>query len=120
MVAPTEQTRAIGGKIRDARHAAGLSQYDLASNIGYSREYINIVEGGRFRVIYPEPFNNLCRILGLSPTELVEDMGYELGTEIDRAIHPQVATLFRMVPVDKQADLIPVLRPLLGINRQGA
>lgn len=70
--------RLVGGRIRDARRARGMTQEDLARAVGVSRSAVAQWETGRAGQLR----GNLARIahvLGVAVAELMEGMSEERG-----------------------------------------
>jgi transcriptional regulator with XRE-family HTH domain len=55
-----------GGKITDARVAAGLTQRQLAAKAGMSQSYISGIELGERLRMRPLPYARLCDALGIA------------------------------------------------------
>ena len=61
----------MGMTLRKLRTAKKLSQATLAERAGFSREYVNKIEAGR----YDPPLstiNKLAKVLGVKPARLLE------------------------------------------------
>ncbi|SEF13826.1 helix-turn-helix domain-containing protein [Jiangella alba] len=65
-----ELKAAFGLRLREARHAAGLSQYQLAQAAGLHWSYISSVERGQ-RNISLLNIRRLAHALGIQPGDLV-------------------------------------------------
>lgn len=66
----TPTPRQVGAKLRRLRRARNLSQAALASRSGFSREYVNKIEAGR----YDPPLstlNSLAKALRIKVEDLV-------------------------------------------------
>ena len=66
--------------LRDARHAAGLTQAQAAARIGMSRVWIGKIECCELRLDVLH-FAALCRAYGLRPARLMRGLGEELSDE---------------------------------------
>jgi transcriptional regulator with XRE-family HTH domain len=67
-----ELQRVVGRNIRRLRRARGLSQEDLAAEIGVHRTYMGGVERGE-RNLTLRSLERLADRLGVSPISLLED-----------------------------------------------
>jgi ribosome-binding protein aMBF1 (putative translation factor) len=74
--------RAIGGEIRKARHAAGLTQRQLAARLRRSTSYVSRVELGARSITVAE-FIRIARALRVDPVELLCRAG-EMDTVVKR------------------------------------
>ena len=63
-----EKQRDIGLKIKMARLQKGLTQYDLAEQIGVTNQDISAYEKGRIFRIPTEKFLKICHVLGIEPS----------------------------------------------------
>lgn len=61
---------AVGERIRDHRHAAGLSQLQLADRAGIDNKTISRAENGRYAVSIDQ-LARIARALGISSAELL-------------------------------------------------
>lgn len=68
-----ELQRVVGRNIRRLRRARGLSQEDLAAEIGVHRTYMGGVERGE-RNLTLRSLERLADRLGVSPLSLLEDL----------------------------------------------
>jgi len=69
--------------LRDLRHAAGMSQRELAKRMGVPRTYASKVEGSKCLPTLPS-FERYVRALGVTSYEVLrqcEDRGAALGAE---------------------------------------
>ena len=64
--------RHLGGRIRRARAARGLSQQALADKTHLSRIYIAKLEGGERRAPSLTTLQRIARVLGVKLSELVD------------------------------------------------
>lgn len=62
----------IGEKIRDARKAAGLTQWQLANKIYVSESYIALIESGK-RSPSTSVLTKLAEVLGLTTDHIILD-----------------------------------------------
>lgn len=60
------------GALRDARKAAGLTQQQLAAQLGRPQSFIAKVEGCERRLDVVE-FLHLCRALGVAAEDILRD-----------------------------------------------
>lgn len=65
-----DDERAIGGKVRTLRRAAGLSQAELAEAAGISERSVSDLERGLRMRVYPATARQLAAALGLQGAEL--------------------------------------------------
>lgn len=65
---------AVGTRIRDARHAAGLSQLQLATLAGLDHKTISRAENGVYAVSIDQ-IARLARALGVTSAALMPDEG---------------------------------------------
>lgn len=61
---------AVGTRIRDARHAAGLSQLELADRAGIDNKTVSRAENGVYAVSVDQ-LARLARALGVTSSELL-------------------------------------------------
>ena len=67
----------IGGKIRLARLAKGMTQEELGKRLGVQKSAIAKYESGRVVNIKRSTLRKIPEILDIRPTELIEDLLYE-------------------------------------------
>ncbi len=65
------QDVSFGGRLRQLREAAGLTQEELAERAGLSRKAISVLERGERKRPYPHTIRSLADALGLSEDERV-------------------------------------------------
>lgn len=65
---------AVGQRIRDHRHAAGLSQIQLADRAGIDHKTVSRAENGVYAVSVDQ-IARLARALGTGPADLLPDPG---------------------------------------------
>ena len=83
----------IGPKIRDRRHALGITQASLAGRIGISASYLNLIESNK-RSIAGALLKRICDALGLALEELdgaaerrlISDLGEMTGEPLLAAL----------------------------------
>lgn len=69
-----EVRRAFGVRLREVRHAAGLSQEELALHCGLDRSYVGQIERGE-RNLSLENIHKLAGALGIEPGEFFRSAG---------------------------------------------
>lgn len=74
------QVRWLARKLREARHAAGLSQSDSAERLHKPQSYVSRCESGLRRVDIFE-LQEFARVYGKSLTDFVEKRGMEKTNE---------------------------------------
>ncbi len=74
--APEPSLQAFGSRVRDRRHAAGLSQEDLADRAGIHRTYLSSVERGERNVALLNILK-LSKALGVDPADLLSGLAYK-------------------------------------------
>jgi transcriptional regulator with XRE-family HTH domain len=82
----TERRKVIGGRLRVARRALRLSQWDVASQVGVSQQTVANWETGR-SPLDAEVLGDLCTLYGASPSSILygQDCGSGLmGTNVVR------------------------------------
>ncbi len=62
--------RVFAKELRQLRLKAGLTQEEVGSRAGVSREYVSMLEGGK-NVPTIDVFVRLCRAIDVSPAELI-------------------------------------------------
>lgn len=67
-----QEYRMLIGALRDARKAAGLTQQQLAAQLGRPQSFIAKVEGCERRLDVVE-FLHLCRALGVAAEDILRD-----------------------------------------------
>jgi predicted transcriptional regulator/transcriptional regulator with XRE-family HTH domain len=74
--------KGLGARIRALRHAAGLSQVDLAKQVGISASYLNLIEHNQ-RALTAKVLGGLAQTLQIDPRELrrapADDLTADLG-----------------------------------------
>lgn len=124
----TERRKVIGGRLRVARRALRLSQWDVASEVGVSQQTVANWETGR-SPLDAEVLGDLCTLYGASPSTILygQDCGSGLmGTNVVRFdVCPeegraQCRFMARVIePARAPAPLsVGVPRPLLPVHRQ--
>lgn len=71
---PAQIRHAFGGRLRELRHRAGLSQEALALQCGLDRSYVGQVERGE-RNLSLENIHKLAVALHVEPFELLRPVG---------------------------------------------
>jgi transcriptional regulator with XRE-family HTH domain len=66
----TEMDAEIGGRIRDLRRALGMSQEQVAKNLGITFQQIQKYENGKNRVS-ASALILICQALGTNPSEML-------------------------------------------------
>lgn len=69
-----EITKKIGRRIRGVRNKAGLSQENLAVRAGTTKNYLGNLERGQIDNIGLEIIANICKALGITLSELFQDV----------------------------------------------
>ena len=77
----------FGAALRERRRAAGLSQRELAARNGLDFSYISKVENGRLPPPAADTIVGICRVLGISPEQLLALTG-----KIPSDVHQTVST----------------------------
>lgn len=67
-------TEALGRRIAAARKARGISQMDLALDVGVTQGAVSGWESGRYPMVL-QKLPALCRSLGVTPNDLLPDAG---------------------------------------------
>jgi putative transcriptional regulator len=62
----------IGNSLKAARAAAGLTQEELADQVGVARQTIGLIEAGRYN-----PSLKLCLLLSRSTNTLLDELFWE-------------------------------------------
>ena len=81
---PTFASVGIGQLLRAYRQAHGLTQQQLADQLGFDQSYVSKVESGRRAIHDISTLRHIARNLGLAP----EDVGLTPGAMIDRRREP--------------------------------
>ena len=61
----------FGSFVREARERKGMTQYEIAEQLGVSRSYYTMIESGN-REIYFTLAVNICKVLSLDINEFVK------------------------------------------------
>lgn len=61
----------FGSFVREARERKGMTQYEIAEQLGVSRSYYTMIESGN-REIYFTLAMNICKVLSLDINEFVK------------------------------------------------
>jgi len=69
----SDATRILGERVRDRRHALGLSQEAMAAEIGIHWTFLGQVERGQ-RNLNLHNLLKLARGLGIDPAQLVQEL----------------------------------------------
>ena len=91
-------------RLRQIRKAAGLTQQQLADQVGIGKSYVSEIESGR-KQINGKLLDAFSRALGCSPYELIED------PTLSEEIAAHIAVLRSLSETDRQA----VLRHAAGL-----
>lgn len=104
-----------GTYVRECREAEGLTQEELAERLGTSRGTVGNIEAERV-AIDAEMFVRICQELRvLRPTELLNRMGFIVGTSRTATIPPALATALSALG---PSDLQTVLRVARALGAQ--
>jgi transcriptional regulator with XRE-family HTH domain len=76
---------AFGHALRERRRTAGLSQRDLAERAGLDFSYISKVENGRLPPPAADTVVAICRVLSISPEELLALTG-KIPSEVQQTV----------------------------------
>lgn len=74
----TGANRIVVAAVRDARLKAGLTQADLAAQIGRDQSHISLIEGSQRRLDLVE-FREIAKALGRDPVEFFAEIDTKLG-----------------------------------------
>lgn len=77
----------FGEALRDLRRSAGLSQRQLAREVGLDFSYISKLENNRIPPPAADTVVDLCRVIGVSPEALLA-----LSGKIPEKIHQNIST----------------------------
>jgi transcriptional regulator with XRE-family HTH domain len=75
----------FGEALREKRHAAGLSQRELADKVKVDFSYISKVENGRLPPPSADKIVEICRVLDIKPEELLALTG-KLPSDVQQTI----------------------------------
>ena len=104
---------AMGGRIRSARQAAGLSQSELAERCALSVSFLGHIERGS-RKMSLETLVSICEVLNLSADYLLQDELEE--NEISKI--KELEALWKDVSPSKQELAVPMIKAVLEHNEQ--
>lgn len=74
---PLASEGVFAGELQKLRHKAGLTQEEVAAKAGVSRQYVSMLEAGKYMPTI-EIFIRLAHAVGISPAEFI--------TRIDRSM----------------------------------
>ena len=104
---------AMGGRIRSARQAAGLSQSELAERCALSVSFLGHIERGS-RKMSLETLVSICEVLNLSADYLLQDELEE--NEISKI--KELEALWKDVSPSKQELAVAMIKAVLEHNEQ--
>jgi transcriptional regulator with XRE-family HTH domain len=99
-------------RIREARDARGWTQDELAERLGVSRAVVSRWENGHTPPTVPEQVNALVLALGLSPEELLREMGVRLTSPAAARLPRELTELLLAMSPAQQRALLELIRPL--------
>jgi HTH-type transcriptional regulator, competence development regulator len=79
----------FGAALRRHRHAADMSQRELAERIGVDFSYLSKLENGRLPPPAADTIVAICDVLGISPNELLALTG-KIPSEVQRTVSTSV------------------------------
>jgi transcriptional regulator with XRE-family HTH domain len=105
----TNIDKSIGARIRMYRKALGLSQTDLAKEIGITFQQVQKYESGANRVAASRLWD-ISDALGISVLSLFQDVSQDGGDGPGTPL--ELLDLYTAMPVTKQVELIAYARQL--------
>ena len=70
-MARTDMEKSFGQRLQELRRAAGISQRDLAAEVGVDFSYISKLENDRLPPPAADTIVKICKVLNVSPDELL-------------------------------------------------
>ena len=100
--------KAVGGRIKAAREARGLTQEQFAERLGKSRTHVSVIERG-FKAPKLETFVDIANVLDVSVDILLLDV-------VDNAVESSASELSRIIcgkPKKEQQRILNAVRVLV-------
>ena len=108
MAAPRKSVNLeIGIRIQQARNAAGMSQPELADQLGVTSQHLSAVETGRTGTSF-EVVGSICKILSISADQIV------IGPSYYSDRHDELIRLARTVPENHVDNVIGIVKHYLN------
>lgn len=86
--------KAMGQRVRNLRRAAGLTQTELAKQVGISASFLGHIERGT-RVLSVETLMALCKALDATPNELLGMAHAKLSSQLPDSVTVSVPSLLQ-------------------------
>src|SRR5947209_951333 len=90
MVAKVTIMESFGQKLRELRRSKGISQRDLAEQVGVDFSYISKVENDRLPPPAGDTIVRICEVLEVSPDELLASTG-KMPTDVKEMLSTSTA-----------------------------
>lgn len=107
----------VGTLIKQARLEKGYTQEELAEKVGVKKSAVAKWENGRVSEIKRSNLKKLSEALGLKPTQLLGDSGYNLSpySSIEELSENQrnLVDFALTVPEDKAAMILKVIQSIV-------
>jgi len=105
----------FGERLAAARQRAGLSQAELGEKLGLSQRAIAHWER-RNSSLYPEQIVKLCRVLDVSPEELLGIEGSPRKSGRPSQLQRQIAEIDQL-PASDRKTIVQVIQAMLDRNK---
>lgn len=113
----TPEGRRVGNVVRHYRERSGLTQVEASTASGLAPGYVSGVENGRVRVIYPEAFNPLRKVLNFPGFEMLEAMGYVTDCT-EEGISAPLSAVLRGMDADEQTAMLDIAHALTKMRQR--
>ena len=109
--------KALGGMLRDARGAAGLTLREVEGRAKISNAYLSQLEGAKIKQPSPAILHSLCELYGCSYSAALEMAGYPVPNGKEQPVNARFVARLGKTTTGEQEALLEYLQFLRSRKR---